>query len=146
MVSDFLGEIEQENCIDINLRFDEFPSGATYRFGDVFVTMVSGFYKPPTNWDIANSSEERNAGSIVIRVMYKGKSVLLCGDAVGRHIGYPNSACLATEQYMVDNAVAIPIDSDVIEHLITERILIWGLPLAVSLRTCWLRLLHTKQR
>ena len=41
--------------------------------------MVSGFHKPPANRDIKNKSEEGNAGSIVIRLIHKVKSTLLCG-------------------------------------------------------------------
>lgn len=33
-------------CIDINLRYFEYPMGASYRYGDVFVTMVCGVGGP----------------------------------------------------------------------------------------------------
>ncbi len=107
-------EKETENCIDINLRYFEYPMGATYRFGKVFVTMVCGFHEPPESWGNLSQSEGRNAGSIVVRLLYKGKSILFCGDAVGRHTGDPNDVCIATEKYMVENAEAIPIDSDIL--------------------------------
>ena len=107
-------EVVNDGCIDINLRNVEFPPGATYRFGDVFVTMVCGFHKPPDNWDLRSVSEYRNAGSVVIRLQYNGGSVLFCGDTVGRHIGNSDTVCLAAEKYMVDNAAVIDIDSDVI--------------------------------
>ena len=84
------------------------------RIGDAFVTTVCGFGTPPKDWDLNNKSEKRNAGSIVIRLYYKGKSILICGDAVGRHIDDPADACIATEKFMVDMSEVITIDSDVI--------------------------------
>ncbi len=107
-------EVKFESCMDINLSYWEYPAGATYRLGETFVTMVSGFGELPDDWDIANNSERNNAGSIVIRVQYKGKSILLCGDAVGRHIGDPDDTCIASEKFMVENSSVIAIDSDVI--------------------------------
>lgn len=107
-------EKENEDCIDINLRYFEYPVGATYRFGDTYVTMVCGFHKPPEEWNITSTAEERNAGSIVVRVIANGKSILLCGDTVGRHIGDPNNTCIAAEKFMVENSDVIKIDSDVI--------------------------------
>ena len=105
---------DQEAVIDINLRFFEFPPGATYRFGDTFVTIVAGFHEPPKEWGWLSKSEFRNAGSIVVRLLYNERSVLFCGDAVGRHNGDPPDTLIATEQFMVKNTPAIPIDSDII--------------------------------
>ncbi len=99
---------------DINLKFVEFPPGGTYLFGDTFVTLVSGFYWPPSDWDLQNLSEKRNAGSIVIRLQFNGKSVLFTGDAVGRHIEDPDDALIATEKFMVEHSEVITIDSDVL--------------------------------
>jgi len=107
-------EKEREGCVDINLRYFEYPPGATYRFGDVFVTMVAGFHTPPAEWGPLNTSESRNAGSIVVRLYYKQRSVLFAGDTVGRHIGNPPDKCIAAEKFMVDNREVIPIDSDVL--------------------------------
>ena len=42
----------------------------------------------------------RNAGSIVIRLHYKGKSILFAGNAVGRHIGDPDTTLISTEKFM----------------------------------------------
>lgn len=107
-------ERDNHGCIDINLRSCEFPMGATYRFGDVFVMMVCGFHRPPADWGSLDQSEERNAGSIVMRLIYNDRSILFCGDAVGRHIGDDPNACIAAEKFMVDNKDVIPIDSDVL--------------------------------
>jgi competence protein ComEC len=79
----------------------------------VTVSLVCGFSKPPANWDIADDSERYNAGSIVVRLAYKGKSILLCGDAVGRHLNDPPEVCIDTEKFMVDRAATITIASEV---------------------------------
>lgn len=52
-------ELEQnnDNCVDIELRYFEYPMGATYRFGDVFVMMVCGFHTPPTSWGTLSHGE-----------------------------------------------------------------------------------------
>ncbi len=103
--------------LDINLRDVEFPMGSTYRFGDAYITMVSGFYAPPEDWDIQGGptgSEFRNAGSIVIRLYFAGRSILFTGDAVGRHIDDPADSMIASERFMVENSEVIPIDADVL--------------------------------
>lgn len=101
--------------LDVNLRYFEFPPGATYRFGDTFVTIVSGFHEPPDEWTGLSDSEFLNAGSIVMRVEYKGKSILFCGDTVGRHSDSDDpEECIASENFMVEMSRVIKIDSDVI--------------------------------
>ncbi|MGI8908370.1 MAG: ComEC/Rec2 family competence protein [Candidatus Sumerlaeaceae bacterium] len=107
-------EHDSEGALDINLAEEALPPGATYQFGETFATMVSGFSFPPDDWDLDDEPERMNAGSIVIRLLYRGRSIILCGDAVGRHIGDPDNTCLATEKYMLDRAPAVPIDSDVL--------------------------------
>ena len=101
----------------INLKYDELPPGATYRIGNAFVTFLSGFYAPPGDWDIEGGPEDgefRNAGSIVVRLLYAGRSILFAGDAIGRHLRGPRSQLIATEKYMIENSPAVAVDSDVI--------------------------------
>lgn len=84
-------EVVADGALDLNLGDVEFPPGATYRFGDTFVTMVFGLHEARDEWDDdLSDSEMRNASSIVIRLVYKGKSVLFCGDTVGYHPGSPS--------------------------------------------------------
>ncbi len=99
--------------VDINLAESELPHGATYRLGAAYVTVVSGFHIPPEDWGISSSdkSEQHNAGSIVIRVTYHNKSILLCGDAIGA--SEDGQAARAAEKYMLDQAHVIPIHADV---------------------------------
>lgn len=105
---------EEQGCDNIDLSRVNLPPGTTYQIGDAAVTVVCGFSKPPGGFGTHDVSEYRNAGSIVIRVVFGGRSVLLCGDAVGRHLGDADDACIATEAYMLASADNIPIDSDVI--------------------------------
>ena len=68
------------------------------------MTFVAGWNEPPAEWGLSGG-EFFNAGSVCIRIEYAGKAVLLCGDAVGRHLGSAANACIATEEFMCDNAV-----------------------------------------
>ena len=43
-------ERETEGCTDINLKDVLFLPGSTFRFGEVFVTMVAGWHNPPAEW------------------------------------------------------------------------------------------------
>lgn len=113
-----LNEVKSEKkkggCINMNLANVEVAPGSTYKIGYASATFVAGFHEPPEEWGQLSDSEQKNAGSIVIRLTYKGKSVLITGDAVGRHIGDPDNACIAIEKFMVDNAETVKIDSDVL--------------------------------
>ncbi|NIR64891.1 MAG: hypothetical protein GWN00_16765, partial [Aliifodinibius sp.] len=44
--------VKAADALVINLKHDEFPMGSTYRFGETYITMISGFYAPPDDWDI----------------------------------------------------------------------------------------------
>lgn len=56
-----------------------------------------------------------NALSIVIRFEYRGHSVLLTGDTIGREENSAdNSLCQYAERIMVARAPSVPIDSDVL--------------------------------
>ncbi len=67
---------------------------------------VSGFSLPPEEWGELQAAHARNAGSIVIRLDFAGRSILLTGDAIGcEH--YEIDECdqpIATEKHMLDNA------------------------------------------
>lgn len=65
-----------------------------------------------------NSSELRNATSIVVRLEYMGNSVLFAGDTIGRCREDPDDSCIAAESFMVENhnrkSNPISIKSDVL--------------------------------
>lgn len=97
----------------INLAERALLPGSTMRYGDVFITFVTGHHRPPAEWGLRGTHTRYDAGSIVMRVQYQGRSVLFCGDAIGRYARAPADQCLAAEQAMVAMADAVPIDADV---------------------------------
>ncbi|MDH3524323.1 MAG: MBL fold metallo-hydrolase [Acidobacteriota bacterium] len=108
---------EAGKTVDVNLyrlRDQQIQPGFSTDYGDTKVIQVAGFRKPPDSWGSLESGERRNAGSIVIRLDYAGKSVLFTGDAVGRHLTSPEDTCIASEKFMVDNASQVPLRSDVL--------------------------------
>lgn len=102
---------DESGCEDINLKDSELPG--PIQLDDTKITFVAGWHQPPASWNLSGG-EFRNAGSICVRIEYAGKSILLCGDAVGRHLGDPSGVCIATEEFMCDQADTVPIASDVI--------------------------------
>lgn len=105
---------ENDGAENLDLSRVTIAPGTDYQIGRVRATFVAGFHKPPADWDVRGDSEDMNAGSIVFRIYYEGRSVLLCGDAVGRHLNSPAGTCIATEKYIVDRRWIVPVGSDVI--------------------------------
>jgi competence protein ComEC len=104
-------------CEELNLASAGLVPGRRFDYGPVTVTFVFGLHKPMPEWGfnpITDSSEYYNSGSVVVRVAYRGQSILFCGDTVGRHINDDNNVCIAAEREMVRNAAAVPLDSDII--------------------------------
>ncbi len=102
------------SMVDMNLAETTLHPGTSFIYGDAIVTFLAGSERPPLDWDLDNTSEKNNAGSIVMRIAYKGKSVLFMGDAVGRHNDAHENQLIATEKFLVDNSQALVIDSDVL--------------------------------
>jgi len=107
-------EVKKEGCEDIYLGKVECPPGTEFQFGDVTVTVVSGFHKPPSGWGKLSPSERKNAGSVAVRLQYKKRAILFCGDHVGRHLGQPAGECIAAERFMVERASVTPLRADVL--------------------------------
>jgi beta-lactamase superfamily II metal-dependent hydrolase len=106
----------EPDCDEWDLAVKPIVPGTELNLGSpgVTVTLILGENEPPDEWGLSSESERNNAGSIVMRVEYKGKSILFCGDSVGRHIDDPEDTCIAAEKAMVDNAPQVPIASHVI--------------------------------
>ncbi|WP_240224414.1 ribonuclease T2 family protein [Rheinheimera hassiensis] len=81
--------------------------GHQWKLGNVTFTLLSGFSTPPESWHIhSNSSEHRNAGSLVVRMDYSGNSVLFTGDAVGKKASSrtnEHDSPIADEKYLLDH-------------------------------------------
>lgn len=104
---------------DINLAEVNLAHGTSYMFGEARVTILSGFHQAPSVWGLVGD-QYRDANSIVARIDYKGKSILLAGDAVGREslsggeIPPADAPAIATERYLIDNSGTRPIAADVL--------------------------------
>lgn len=80
-----------------------YPGGDTIVSGAHF-KLLCGFGKPLPEWNLNSDAAERlNGVSIVMKMEYAGNSVLFTGDALGRRKGDPESACIATEKFLVDH-------------------------------------------
>ena len=56
----------------INLAKTRVPAGTTFRYGETRVIVVSGFSRPPESWGKLTTSEENNAGSVVVGSSSRG--------------------------------------------------------------------------
>ncbi len=105
--------VDQGKTVDLNLAFLPIGMGYVFRFGEVTAQVVSGFHTPPFEWNISSLSDFRNAGSIVVRLEFDGKSILFTGDEFGKEPGL-NAPMKAAEDFMVANQANRPIQSDVL--------------------------------
>ena len=100
----------------LDLGEQDVSVGARLQFGETTLTLLSGFAVPPGDWGELQPAHARNAGSIVIRLEFAGRSLLLTGDAIGcEH--YEIDECdqtIATEKYILENSGSASIKSDVI--------------------------------
>lgn len=87
-----------------NLQSVPLVPGRTVPLGEATVTLVAGWKE----WSAPGptASERRNAISVMVRLDYRGRSVLFTGDTVGRRLNDPDSACKDAEKAMVDNHTA----------------------------------------
>ncbi len=109
-----------------NLQTTTLVPGTRINLGEATVTLIAGWGQ----WPGLSGSELNNVVSIVVRLAYRGNSVLFTGDTVGRHIGDPNSTCIAAEQHMFLNSPTVPIRSDILIAPIMVRIM--EVPIASS--------------
>ncbi|MES2827176.1 MAG: MBL fold metallo-hydrolase [Bacteroidota bacterium] len=94
---------EMEN-VNLNVLDSTITPGNSFVLGGATFTFLCGFGKPLPEWQL-DRSEKLNSVSIVMKVEYGGNSVLICGDAVGRHREETEvNAIIATEAFMVKKA------------------------------------------
>jgi competence protein ComEC len=99
---------------DINLKQEPLYPGYIFQYGETMITFISGFHKPPNSFGNLDHSEFNNAGSIVIKLSFKGRSVLFTGDIVGRHLDSIEPTLLASEKFIVDNANNVDVKSNIL--------------------------------
>lgn len=104
---------EQLGALVFKPEDDVVAPGKRYRLGDGFIQFIFGKSKPPASWGLSGGPFN-NAGSVVISIQYKGRRILLTGDAIGRELGGPANQCIASELEMVENVRRAPLKSDVI--------------------------------
>jgi competence protein ComEC len=89
-------------------------TGVTNIYDDAKIVFLCGFNKPLPEWNLTDEAEKINSVSIVAKLIYQGTSVLLTGDAVGRHREDTNpDALIATEKYLVEKAGTL-LKSDIL--------------------------------
>jgi beta-lactamase superfamily II metal-dependent hydrolase len=91
-----------------NINLNELDStitpGTGFSIGNAKFIFLCGFGQPHPDWSGLSSSEKLNAVSIVMKLEFKGNSILFTGHAVGRHLNDPADALLATEEFLMNNA------------------------------------------
>ena len=111
---DALADEVKEGGSVLNLQSLPLVPGATVPLGEAVVTLVAGWPR----WDAPGPtpSERLNAISIVVRLEYRGRSILFTGDTVRRRLDDDDDACKDAEQVMVERhgAGQVRLKSDVL--------------------------------
>jgi beta-lactamase superfamily II metal-dependent hydrolase len=103
--------------VNLNALDSVITPGTKFNIGNVTFTFLCGFGKPLPEWNLSNQGEKLNSVSIIMKLTFAGRSVLFCGDAVGRHLTDDEDGLIATEQYLIDNASAfLPSEIIVAPH------------------------------
>lgn len=101
MMDTVAAKVRHEGLSVRSLTTHPLVPGERIQLGDeVTITLLGGWGLFPGTG--LGDSERRNAGSIVLRLDYAGRSILYAGDAVGRHIGDPGSTCAFAEEILVE--------------------------------------------
>jgi len=102
--------------VNLNKLGKDIEPGTEINIGDVKVNFLCGFGKPLDKWLIDKKNKEglANSTSIVMRVEYKNKSILFCGDAVGWDEELTEDTVIATESFIVENVPEALIKCDVL--------------------------------
>ena len=110
----FINALNNTNAEKVNLRTSgAIAPGTKFQIGAVIFTFLCGFGEPLAEWNLNEPAEKLNSVSIVMKLRFAGRSVLFCGDAVGRHRDALDTNLIATEKFLIDN-IADSLPSDVI--------------------------------
>lgn len=96
----------------VNLETTQLIPGTTIALGEATVTLVAGWHE--WNGPGLPRNERLNAISIVVRLDYRGHSILYTGDTVGRRVNDGDDECKDAEKMMVDDAGRVPLKADVL--------------------------------
>jgi competence protein ComEC len=117
-------DISQEPGASIvDLGAMDLPFGTRFALGDAVVMFVAGWSDATEIYDQdpsldgdGHKAERYNGISIVMRLEYAGKSILLTGDTLGRIEGRrkDDTLCQYAERKMVENSAAVPLKSDIL--------------------------------
>lgn len=110
--NDAIAEAVKHGTTVINFLTAPIAPGTVFHLGDATLTFVPGWTELTERGPTA--SERLNAASIIAKLTYRGRSILLTGNPVGRPRGDPDSACTEAEAVMVQRHLAGTLKADVI--------------------------------
>jgi len=94
----------ETESVNLHERDSVIYPGGDVNISGVHFKLLCGFGKPLPEWHLTSDAAERlNGVSIVMKMIYGTNSVLFTGDALGRRKDDPESACIATEKFLVDH-------------------------------------------
>ena len=111
-----IGEAAGRGTTVYSLQTHEIVPGETYNFGSAKLTLVTGWGEPPWTEGLSEG-ELSNFISIVAKLTYGERSLLLTGDTIGRNGSAPNEdeQCSFAEGFMVESADQLPLKGDVLQ-------------------------------
>ena len=100
--------------INLNKLGMQLQAGSRFNIGGVSFVFLSGYGETPVMWGKLSKSKKLNSVSLVVRIEYLGKSVMLCGDEVGSYEDKTGFKAEYSEKYMLDLLPDSLLDCDVI--------------------------------
>lgn len=109
---------ETRGATIINLAHTPLVPGEVIGLGQAEAVFIAGWHE----WDdrlsdpgfLPNESERRNVVSIVLRLDFAGRRLLLTGDTIGRRLDDGPEACRDAQAVMVGRHPAISLDADIL--------------------------------
>lgn len=118
MMDSIASEVRHQQASVRSLATIPIVPGETLKLGDATLTLIAGWHEWPEPG--LSEAESRNAISIVTRLDYAGRSVLLTGDTIGRRLRDDPDACKDAEALMVSrhrqNIVSLAADVLIAPH------------------------------
>lgn len=109
-------ELERNGTTVFSMKHAPPAFGTIFPLGSATLQLVAGWSDGAVTASAGDpalpESDRRNALSLVMRLEYGGRSLLLTGDTIGRRLNDNGSACRNAERIMVSGTV--PVDSDIL--------------------------------